>query len=258
MSAYELHKEAGHFCTKRRQREFEKRVGVNLHNTNTDADRIAVLSEPEQAQKLNDELTAAGSTCCDLARRIFESAGVSQSLLERSKTLLAEMDLPYPAGADAMFADLTQQFNEIRDDEEINKLQKECVARVDDAGVGLALAQSVRETIQKVRAKDLLGARIIVLTQLYTALVARAEEAHAQKHSMPHNSLRRALVSLIQHFDGGGSAKHALRGALPEDVARLAAYFGLSDGATSEEIGEIASLYIQEAVRTRAVEDYMH
>ena len=169
---------------------------------------------------------------------------------------MAETGRPYPDAIDGMLADLTARFNAIHDDEVVNQLQKECVAKVEDASVGRALAQSVRAAFKQVRAKDVLAARIIALTQLFDGLVAEAEAEHQRSFRVPPGPTRKALVALVQHFDSGGTADRALAGLAPEDHSRLAEYFEVP-GASPEQIGAIAELYIAEAMRTRAVEDGM-
>jgi hypothetical protein len=255
--AFALFREAGAFSTPRRRRDFESRVKVPLHQVEGDRERAALLDGPEARDKLVAALTSRGTTCCDLAKEVFEMAGISQASLDRAKQLMLETGDIYPDAIDGMLADLTSQFNAIQDDAVINELQKECVAKVEDAGVGLALAHSVRAAFQQVRQKDLLAARIIALTQTFDAFIARAEAAHRAAFNIGPSPTRRALVSLVQHFESGGAAETALVGVSDQNVERLADYFEVP-GASREAVGAVAERYITEAVQTRAVEESMH
>lgn len=252
---YPLFSELGCFATPSRMVKTEVGLGVKrLQSAENASDQIKILDHHNAGEAMAARFTDASETCCDMARNAFKTTGISASYLENAKVIFEENGTLFPTGVETMLKSLTETFNGISDANEINQIQKEIVSVVDDASVGLKLAQKVRQAFKNTRKKDALAAKICLLTQAVDASFARQEAAHRQNFSIAPGPLRKLLTAVMQRFMCGATADTVLHGIAPAQIEMLCKYFGVSEA----ELGAAAVEHALAAANSRRVEENMH
>ena len=252
---YHLYSELGYFATPSRILNTEAMLGVkHLQGTTEANDHIRILNHQEAGEAMAARFTNATETCCDMARSAFKTHGISTSYIENAKVIFEENGISFPTGVEPMLKTLTEAFNGISDANEINQIQKEIVSVVDDANIGLKLAQKVRHAFKNTRKKDALAAKICLLTQAIDASIARQELAHRRNFTIPPGPLRKLLTVLMQRFMCGATADTVLQGLSTAQIQMLCEYFGVAEA----ELGAAAEAHAAAAADSRRVEESMH
>lgn len=84
----------------------------------------------------------------------------------RAQVMSNEMAEEYPDAAIESLRRAIQDYDAINDVQAINTLQRSIAVTQDDVGVGIRLAREVKTTIDRIRQKDAIGARIVLLASL--------------------------------------------------------------------------------------------
>lgn len=179
------------------------------------------------------------------------SSTLSFNGVRRGQVMSAEMDeqAQYPQAALDSLRDLIREYDEINDVAILNGLQRSIAVTQDDAGVGIKLAREVKDAIQRIRAKDAMGARIVVLATLL-------QINHVDLYNRHHVFADQPLIpSHAEHILQ--NAIRALEGADPdtlqlsdEDLAVLASYLQVSVPAVPSTL----KLYLDAAAHSLFVE----
>jgi hypothetical protein len=178
------------------------------------------------------------------------SSTLSFNGVRRGLVMSAEMNeqQKYPQLALDSLRDLIQEYDEINDNAIINGLQRSIAVTQDDAGVGIKLAREVKDAIQRIRAKDAIGARIVVLA---TLLQIHHVDLYNRHHVFADHPLDENTERILQ------TAIRRLEGADPDtlqlsesDLAVLATYLQVSPDAVPYTL----KLYIDAAANSLFVE----
>lgn len=259
-NTYTIHRQMGQFATPARFAEFAKKAGISAKEASSflalkgEAARIAWLEEHVQSDKVCEMLSGSSTgNACDLARDVFNRAGLGPSGLRRARTVYAETRGTYPQGIETLLTSMTKEFNDIKDAEIINTLQKNMVARIDDASVGLALAKEVREAVARVRRKDLLAANIALLVSVYDQALAAEEQYHREMTRVEDKSTHDLLVKLFGVYEREGD----MSDFSPDELLALRRFVEVPLDTPAEELTQLLHAYMKEASESQAVESQM-
>lgn len=177
------------------------------------------------------------------------SSTLSFNGVRRSHVMSAEMnEQNYPQAALDSLRDLICEYDEINDNAIINGLQRSIAVTQDDAGVGIKLAREVKDAIQRIRTKDAIGARIVVLA---TLLQIHHVDLYNRHHVFADQPLDENTERILQ------MAIRRLEGADPDtlqlsesDLAVLASYLKVSP----ESVPITLKMYIDAAANSLFVE----
>ena len=240
---FALHQARGQFSTPSRTYDWLTRMGVSEDEQLTFPQGTGDQQEWLARHKLgHGDLVWLQGTSCDIARDTFRDAKISQGTLRRARIIYHETEEAYPLGCEHVLVDLSEQFNDIKDADLINDLQKSIVARVDDATVGLALAQEVKRTIVAIRNKDRLAANIALVATMYDTALAGQEKAHGLLSAIEDDQTRQTIVTLLRLHNQGETD---LWSHLSEGERRIAAEF--FEVSPSEDINALLQTYFKAA-----------
>lgn len=120
----------------------------------------------------------------------------------RAQIMSNELAEPYPEAALNNLRQAIQEYDSIDDAYIINSLNRSIAVTQDDPGVGIRLAREVQSAITRIRQKDALGTRVILLAsllQLHHSDLSTKHRSGIQDVSNP--DISRILSQAIKNMD---------------------------------------------------------
>jgi len=251
---FALHQIRGRLSTSARAHRWLTTVGISEKEAYT-----FPLQREEQRAWLaqhhveSGELTWNKGFTCDMARDVFRECSIGQKTFQRARIIYDETDQPYPLGAEKSLVQLAKEFNQIRDDELLNDVQKDIVANIDDVSVGIALAKRVRKAVEEIRRKDRLAANIVLVGTLYDSALAEAEKQHRAMTCPDDPAVNGLLQKLFQAREDGEMG--ALRELLTDqEWSHCLGFFELPATTTTEMFCRAFDEHVSAATETMFVE----
>lgn len=167
----------------------------------------------------------------------------------RAEIMSSDMGEPYPETAMDTLRQAIQQYDEINEHNLINSLQRSIAVTQDDAGVGIRLAREVTATIRRIREKDALGTRVVLLAsllQIYHKNLGERHEAWVATAEPADPNVSRILSSAVKRLQNPDDINAFWESLTPSDYEMLARFLRVPD----TEVRQTLQNYIDRVMET--------